>query len=65
MIADLRSSGLDQSLTTYSVRGDTSSIRRAAHRSPFTYTQPVVLLTDTDLIEYYCTENEKDVRHFK
>jgi hypothetical protein len=30
-----------------------------------TYTQPAVLLPDTDLLEYFCTENEKDVRHFK
>jgi hypothetical protein len=35
------------------------------YERPFTYTQPAVLLPDTDLIEYFCTENEKDVRHFK
>ena len=33
--------------------------------TPFTYTQPAVLLPDTDLLEYFCTENEKDIRHFK
>ncbi len=32
---------------------------------PFTLTQPAVLLPDTDLLEYFCTENEKDIRHFK
>jgi hypothetical protein len=35
------------------------------YAKPLTYTQPAVLLPDTDLLEYYCTENEKDVRHFK
>jgi len=35
------------------------------YAKPFTYTQPSVLLPDTDLLEYYCTENEKDIRHFK
>jgi len=32
---------------------------------PFTYTQPAVLLPDTDLLELYCTENEKDAAHYK
>jgi len=32
---------------------------------PFTYTQPVVLLPDTDVLENYCTENEKDLPHLK
>ncbi len=35
------------------------------YAKPFTYTQPSVLLPDTDLLEYYCTENEKDIGHFK
>ena len=35
------------------------------YEKPFTYTQPAVLLPDTDLQEYYCTENEKDLQHFK
>jgi len=35
------------------------------YAKPFSYTQATVLLPDTDLLEYYCTENEKDVRHFK
>ena len=35
------------------------------YEKPFTYTQPAALLPDTDLLEYYCTENEKDVQHFK
>lgn len=32
---------------------------------PLTYTQHLRLLPDGDLIEYYCTENEKDRSHFK
>jgi hypothetical protein len=35
------------------------------YAKPLTYTQPAVLLPDTDLLEYFCTENEKDIRHFK
>jgi len=35
------------------------------YAKPFTYTQPVVLLPDTDLLENYCTENEKDLPHLK
>jgi hypothetical protein len=35
------------------------------YAKPLTYTQPAILLPDTELLEYYCTENEKDVRHFK
>ena len=37
----------------------------ATYAKTFTYTQPAVLLPDTDLLEFFCTENEKDVRHFK
>jgi hypothetical protein len=36
-----------------------------AYEKPFTYTQPTVLLPDTDLLEFYCTENEKDAQYFK
>ena len=32
------------------------------YEKPFTYTQPTVLLPDTDLLEFYCTENERDAR---
>jgi hypothetical protein len=35
------------------------------YEKTLTYTQPAVLLPDTDLLEYFCAENEKDVRHFK
>ena len=35
------------------------------YATPFAFTQPAVLLPDTDLLEYFCTENEKDIRHFK
>jgi hypothetical protein len=37
----------------------------ATYAKPLTYTQPAVLLPDTDLLEYFCTDNEKDIRHFK
>ena len=36
-----------------------------AYVKPFTYTQPLTLQTDSDLLEYYCTENEKDVQHYQ
>jgi hypothetical protein len=32
---------------------------------PLTFTQPQALLPDTELLEHFCTENEKDVAHFK
>lgn len=35
------------------------------YEKPFTYTQPAILLPDSDVLEYYCTENEKDVQHFQ
>ena len=36
-----------------------------AYTKPITYTQKQILLPDTDLFEYFCTENEKDVAHFR
>jgi hypothetical protein len=35
-----------------------------AYQKTFTMTQNLVLLPDTDLLEYFCAENERDVRHF-
>ena len=35
-----------------------------SYAKTLTYTQPAILLPDTDLLELFC-ENEKDVRHFK
>jgi hypothetical protein len=32
---------------------------------PISYTQPITLLSDTDLLEYFCTDNEVDTAHFK
>jgi hypothetical protein len=32
---------------------------------PITFTQPQTLLADTDLLEYFCTDNEQDTAHFK
>jgi hypothetical protein len=34
-----------------------------AYTKPWTVTEAMVLLPDTDLIEYVCNENEKDLRH--
>ena len=36
-----------------------------AYGKPFTYTLRQTLIPDQDLFEYFCTENEKDVEHFK
>jgi hypothetical protein len=36
-----------------------------AYSKPFTYTLRQGLIPDQDLYEYFCTENEKDVEHFK
>jgi hypothetical protein len=36
-----------------------------AYTRPLTYTQKQILLPDTDLFEYFCTENEKDTAHFR
>jgi hypothetical protein len=36
-----------------------------AYAKPITYTQPLTLQPDSDLLEYYCTENEKDVQHYQ
>jgi hypothetical protein len=35
-----------------------------AYKNPFTLTQEMDFLPDTDLLEYFCSENERDVRHF-
>ena len=34
-----------------------------AYTGPISFTQPHDLLPDTDLLEYFCTENEKDRDH--
>lgn len=36
-----------------------------AYTKPIRYTQTQILLPDTDLLEYFCTDNEKDVAHFR
>ncbi len=36
-----------------------------AYSKVITYTQRQTLIPDEDLYEYFCTENEKDVEHFK
>ena len=33
------------------------------YTGPISFTQPHQLLPDTDLLEYFCTENERDQRH--
>ena len=35
-----------------------------AYKKPFTVTQDLNLLADTEMLEYFCSENERDVRHF-
>jgi hypothetical protein len=37
---------------------------RKNYKQPFTVTQELSLLPDSDLLEYFCTENERDTRHF-
>jgi hypothetical protein len=32
---------------------------------PITFTQPTTLTPDSDLLEYFCTDNEQDSAHFK
>jgi hypothetical protein len=35
-----------------------------AYKKPFTVTQNMDLLADTEMLEYFCAENERDIRHF-
>jgi hypothetical protein len=35
------------------------------YTEPFTYTQRMRLLPDTELMEYFCSDNERDRSHFK
>jgi hypothetical protein len=35
-----------------------------AYKNAFTVTQAMTFLADTDLLEYHCSENERDARHF-
>ena len=35
------------------------------YTKPITYTQKTTLIPDEDLLEYFCSENEKDVQHFR
>jgi hypothetical protein len=32
---------------------------------PIKYTQRATLVPDEDLLEYFCTENEKDAQHYR
>lgn len=36
-----------------------------AYTRPFSYTVKLTLLPDGELIEYFCTDNEKDVQHYQ
>jgi hypothetical protein len=36
-----------------------------AYTKPITYTQKQTLVADEDLLEYFCSENEKDVARFR
>jgi hypothetical protein len=36
-----------------------------AYTKPIKYTQEAILVPDEDLLEYFCSENEKDVKNFQ
>jgi hypothetical protein len=36
-----------------------------AYTRPFTYTVKLTLMPDSELLEYFCTDNEKDVQHYQ
>jgi hypothetical protein len=36
-----------------------------AFTAPITFTQPLVLMPDTELLEHYCIENERSAQHFE
>jgi hypothetical protein len=36
-----------------------------AYTSPFTYTVKATLVPEDDLLEYFCSENEKDAEHYR
>jgi len=36
-----------------------------AYTKPFTYTVKLTMLPDGELIEYFCTDNEKDAQHYQ
>ena len=36
-----------------------------AYTKPFTYTVKLTALPDDDLLEYFCTDNEKDAQHYQ
>lgn len=35
-----------------------------AYKQPFAVMQKLQLIPDSDVLEYFCAENERDVRHF-
>jgi|SRR5579871_402054 len=37
---------------------------RKTYKKPFTVSQNLELVPDSDLLEYFCSENERDARHF-
>jgi len=36
-----------------------------SYTKPVTYTQKATLVPEDDLLEYFCSDNEKDVQHFR
>jgi hypothetical protein len=36
-----------------------------AYTRPFSYTLKLTLMPDGELLEYFCTDNEKDVQHYQ
>ena len=44
---------------------ETTIIDPKTYKKPITYTQKTTLTPDEDLLEYFCSENEKDVQNFR
>jgi hypothetical protein len=36
-----------------------------AYTKPITFTVKATIIPDDDLLEYFCTENEKDIQHYQ
>jgi len=37
---------------------------RKTYKKPFTVSQNLEMVPDSDLLEYFCAENERDAQHF-
>jgi hypothetical protein len=45
--------------------GETYSAHERRQTGAITFTQPNTLTPDSDLLEYFCSENEQDSAHFR